>query len=110
MVSIVLYKPQIPPNTGNIMRLCSNTGFNLHIIGPAGFPLDDKSLKRAKMDYYSNTELTIHQSFKSFIKKKIQIIFLLSQNLVRGCTIVLILKITYIYCSVLKIKDYQKIY
>ena len=70
MVSIVLYKPQIPPNTGNIMRLCTNTGFNLHIIGPTGFPLDDKSLKRAKMDYYSNTELTIHQSFKSFIKKK----------------------------------------
>ena len=69
MVSIVLYKPQIPPNTGNIMRLCSNTGFNLHIIAPAGFPLDDKSLRRAKMDYYSNTELIIHQDFKSFIKK-----------------------------------------
>ena len=48
MINIVLYNPQIPPNTGNIMRLCSNTGFNLHIIEPVGFPLDDKSLKRAK--------------------------------------------------------------
>ena len=50
MITIVLYNPQIPPNTGNIMRLCSNTGFNLHIIEPTGFPLDDKSLKRTKLD------------------------------------------------------------
>ena len=54
MISIVLYHPEIPPNTGNIMRLCSNTGFALHIIKPTGFPLDDKSLIRAKLDYYSN--------------------------------------------------------
>ena len=49
MINIVLYNPQIPPNTGNIMRLCSNTGFKLHIIEPVGFHLDDKSLKRAKL-------------------------------------------------------------
>ena len=66
MINIVLYNPQIPPNTGNIMRLCSNTGFNLHIIEPVGFSLDDKSLKRAKMDYFSNINPVIHKDYKSF--------------------------------------------
>ena len=66
MINIVLYNPQIPPNTGNIMRLCSNTGFNLHIIEPVGFSLDDKSLKRAKMDYFSDINPVIHKDYKSF--------------------------------------------
>ena len=67
MITIVLYNPQIPPNTGNIMRLCSNTGFNLHIIEPTGFPLDDKSLKRAKLDYFSQINPIIHKNYQSFI-------------------------------------------
>ena len=67
MINIVLYNPQIPPNTGNIMRLCSNTGFSLHIVQPTGFPLDDKSLKRAKLDYFSDINPTLHKNFKSFI-------------------------------------------
>ena len=67
MINIVLYNPQIPPNTGNIMRLCSNTGFSLHIIEPVGFPLDDKSLKRAKMDYFSDIKPIIYKDYKSFI-------------------------------------------
>ncbi len=67
MINIVLYNPQIPPNTGNIMRLCSNTGFHLHIIEPVGFPLDDKSLKRAKMDYFSDINPIIYKDYKSFI-------------------------------------------
>ena len=67
MITIVLYNPQIPPNTGNIMRLCSNTGFSLHIIEPIGFPLDDKSLKRAKLDYFSQINPVIHQNYISFI-------------------------------------------
>ena len=75
MITIVLHNPQIPPNTGNIMRLCSNTGFNLHIIEPIGFPLDDKSLKRAKLDYFSEIKPIIHKNYNSFIntidKKKI---------------------------------------
>ena len=66
MIHIVLYNPQIPPNTGNIMRLCSNTGFKLHIIEPVGFPLDDKSLKRAKLDYFSKINPIIYQSYQSF--------------------------------------------
>ena len=68
MIHIVLYNPQIPPNTGNIMRLCSNTGFKLHIIEPVGFPLDDKSLKRAKLDYFSKINPIIYQSYQSFTK------------------------------------------
>ena len=67
MINIVLYNPQIPPNTGNIMRLCSNTGFSLHIIEPVGFPLDDKSLKRAKLDYFSDINPITYKNYKSFI-------------------------------------------
>ena len=66
MINIVLYSPQIPPNTGNIMRLCSNTGFTLHIIKPLGFHLDNKSLKRAKLDYFSDINPIIHKNYESF--------------------------------------------
>ncbi len=51
MFKVVLYEPEIPPNTGNIMRLCANTGCNLHLIKPLGFSLDDKLLRRAGLDY-----------------------------------------------------------
>ena len=54
MPTLVLFQPKIPPNTGNIMRLCSNTGFKLHLIKPLGFDLDEKSLKRARLDYFTN--------------------------------------------------------
>ena len=67
MLSLVLYSPQIPPNTGNIMRLCSNIGFSLHLIKPLGFNLDDKSLKRAKLDYFSDINPIIYKNYKSFI-------------------------------------------
>ena len=68
MISIILYNPSIPPNTGNIMRLCSNTGFKLHLIKPLGFSLDNKGLKRAKMDYFADTNPFIHDSFEERIK------------------------------------------
>ncbi len=51
MFSIILYQPEIPPNTGNIIRLCANTGCSLHLIEPLGFELDDKRLRRAGLDY-----------------------------------------------------------
>ena len=66
MINIVLYNPQIPPNTGNIMRLCSNAGFSLHIIEPVGFPLNDRSLKRAKLDYFSEINPKIYKNYNSF--------------------------------------------
>ncbi|KEA64426.1 tRNA (cytidine(34)-2'-O)-methyltransferase [Marinobacterium lacunae] len=52
MLNVVLYQPEIPPNTGNIIRLCANTGFALHLIEPFGFELDDKRLRRAGLDYH----------------------------------------------------------
>ena len=50
MLNIVLYQPEIPPNTGNIIRLCANTGCSLHLIGPLGFDLEDKKMRRAGLD------------------------------------------------------------
>ena len=67
MITLVLYKPQIPPNTGNIMRLCTNTGFRLHLIKPLGFSLDNKSLKRAKLDYFSNTDPLVFEDLEGYI-------------------------------------------
>lgn len=52
MFNVVLYQPEIPPNTGNIIRLCANTGTRLHLVGPLGFELDDARLKRAGLDYH----------------------------------------------------------
>ncbi|MBS98167.1 MAG: tRNA (uridine(34)/cytosine(34)/5-carboxymethylaminomethyluridine(34)-2'-O)-methyltransferase TrmL [Oceanospirillaceae bacterium] len=52
MLDVVLYQPEIPPNTGNIIRLCANTGYRLHLIEPLGFELDDKRLRRAGLDYH----------------------------------------------------------
>ena len=62
MLDIVLYQPEIPPNTGNIIRLCANTGFTLHLIEPIGFDLDDKKLRRAGLDYLEFQSLQVHNS------------------------------------------------
>jgi len=57
LLHVVLYQPEIPPNTGNIIRLCANTGARLHLIEPLGFRLDDRALKRAGLDYHEYAEL-----------------------------------------------------
>lgn len=67
MLNIVLYEPEIPPNTGNIIRLCANTGFRLHIIEPMGFAWDDKRLRRAGLDYHEFTAVTRARSSKQKI-------------------------------------------
>ena len=59
---VVLYQPEIPPNTGNIIRLCANTGSRLHLVEPMGFSLDDKQLQRAGLDYHEYTDIEIHRS------------------------------------------------
>ena len=64
MFNIVLYQPEIPPNTGNIIRLCANTGCCLHLIEPLGFELDDKKLRRAGLDYHEWAEVKIHASLE----------------------------------------------
>jgi len=69
MINVVLYEPEIPPNTGNIIRLCANTGTNLHLIRPLGFTLDDKLLQRAGLDYHEWAAVQMHTSLDEFIKK-----------------------------------------
>ena len=66
MLHIVLYQPEIPPNTGNIIRLCANTGCSLHLIEPLGFDLDDKKLRRAGLDYSEFAELQVHPDMAAF--------------------------------------------
>lgn len=67
MLHIVLYEPEIPPNTGNIMRLCANTGFRLHLIEPLGFTLEEKQLRRAGLDYRDQATTTVHRDWQAFL-------------------------------------------
>lgn len=66
MLHIALFEPEIPPNTGNIIRLCANTGAKLHLIEPLGFALDDKRLRRAGLDYHEFADLLIHPDYDRF--------------------------------------------
>jgi tRNA (cytidine/uridine-2'-O-)-methyltransferase len=67
MIHVVLYEPEIPPNTGNIIRLCANTGAQLHLIHPLGFELDDAKLLRAGLDYHEWADVHEHDSLNAFI-------------------------------------------
>ncbi len=60
MFDVILYQPEIPPNTGNVIRLCANTGARLHLVEPLGFTLEDKQLRRAGLDYHEYTALQVH--------------------------------------------------
>lgn len=68
-INIVLYQPEIPPNTGNIARTCAITGSKLHLIKPLGFSIEDKHVKRAGLDYWEYLSLEIHESEKDFFEK-----------------------------------------
>jgi tRNA (cytidine/uridine-2'-O-)-methyltransferase len=63
MFDVILYQPEIPPNTGNIIRLCANTGATLHLVKPLGFTLEDKQLLRAGLDYHEFATITVHESW-----------------------------------------------
>ena len=67
MLDIVLYQPEIPPNTGNIIRLCANTGYSLHLVEPLGFDWDDKRVKRAGLDYHEFSHVKRHASFEDYL-------------------------------------------
>jgi tRNA (cytidine/uridine-2'-O-)-methyltransferase len=67
VLHLVLYQPEIPPNTGNIIRLCANTGTRLHLIEPLGFELDDKRLRRAGLDYHEFAELQLYKTLEEFV-------------------------------------------
>ena len=69
MFHVVLFEPEIPPNTGNTIRLCANTGATLHLIKPLGFRLDDKSLQRSGLDYHDLAELKVHPNFAACLSE-----------------------------------------
>ena len=69
MFHIILFNPEIPPNTGNIMRLCSNTGSSLHLIKPLGFDLNSKNLKRAALDYSEISSLKVYDSLEDCLSE-----------------------------------------
>ena len=70
MFNIVLYEPEIPPNTGNIIRLCANTGCQLHLIKPLGFDLDDKRLRRAGLDYHEFASVKQYDHYEDYIQQQ----------------------------------------
>lgn len=84
MFHIALYEPEIPPNTGNIIRLCANTGASLHLIHPLGFHLDDKQLQRAGLDYHEWASIKEYKNYSDFLEHmKNHRIFACST---KGCT------------------------
>ncbi|MGI9528346.1 MAG: tRNA (cytidine(34)-2'-O)-methyltransferase [Acidimicrobiia bacterium] len=68
MFTVVLWQPEIPPNTGNLMRLTVNTGCSLHLIEPLGFALDDARMRRAGLDYREFADVNLHDSFSGFVQ------------------------------------------
>ena len=69
MINIVLYEPEIPQNTGNIMRTCAGTGAKLHLIEPLGFKMDEKNIKRCGVNYIEKCQYDIYQNWQEFLKK-----------------------------------------
>ena len=67
MFDVILYEPEIPPNTGNVVRLCANTGARLHLIRPLGFQFDDRRLRRAGLDYHEWVEVRLHRDLAAFL-------------------------------------------
>lgn len=68
MLNVILFRPEIPPNTGNVIRLCANTGAALHLIRPLGFELDDARLRRAGLDYHEYARVTVHDDLDSCLQ------------------------------------------
>ncbi|MEP7151748.1 MAG: tRNA (uridine(34)/cytosine(34)/5-carboxymethylaminomethyluridine(34)-2'-O)-methyltransferase TrmL [Nitrospira sp.] len=69
MFDVILFQPEIPPNTGNIIRLCANTGARLHLVKPLGFTLEDKQLLRAGLDYHEFATLVVHESWGACVEQ-----------------------------------------
>ena len=71
MFHVVLVHPEIPPNTGNVIRLCANTGATLHLVQPLGFPLDSARMRRAGLDYHEFATLRVHPSWEAFLGRRL---------------------------------------
>ena len=67
MFNVVLVEPEIPPNTGNVIRLCANTGATLHLVEPLGFPLDDAKMRRAGLDYHEYAQMRVHRNWQALL-------------------------------------------
>ena len=70
MFNIVLYEPEIPPNTGNIIRLCANSGAKLHLIRPLGFELNEKQVRRSGLDYHDLAKINIYDNYEAFLTEE----------------------------------------
>lgn len=70
MFDVVLYQPEIPPNTGNVIRLCANTGCSLHLVHPLGFSLDEKHLRRAGLDYHDMTDVHEYPDWAAYLARR----------------------------------------
>ncbi|WP_440217311.1 tRNA (uridine(34)/cytosine(34)/5-carboxymethylaminomethyluridine(34)-2'-O)-methyltransferase TrmL [Chromobacterium piscinae] len=68
MFTVVLFQPEIPPNTGNVIRLCANTGCELHLVKPMGFPLEDAKLRRAGLDYHEYARVVVHEDWDACLR------------------------------------------
>ncbi len=68
MFDVILHQPEIPPNTGNVIRLCANTGARLHLVRPLGFDIDDKQLRRAGLDYHEYADMRVHDTLDDALK------------------------------------------
>ncbi|RZA20662.1 MAG: tRNA (cytidine(34)-2'-O)-methyltransferase [Lysobacteraceae bacterium] len=68
MFHVILHRPEIPPNTGNVIRLCANTGATLHLVRPLGFDIDDKQLRRAGLDYHEYAAMQVHDDLEAAIQ------------------------------------------
>jgi tRNA (cytidine/uridine-2'-O-)-methyltransferase len=68
MFEVVLFQPEIPPNTGNAIRLCANTGSRLHLVAPLGFRMDDRELRRAGLDYHEYAEVRVHADWAALLE------------------------------------------
>ena len=106
MLDIVLYQPEIPPNTGNIIRLCANTGYALHLIEPLGFDWDDKRVRRAGLDYHEFAEVKRYASFERFLESVSQHGYLHVPPKVKRFTLMCNTKRVTRYCSGRKPADY----
>jgi len=69
MFEVVLVEPQIPPNTGNVIRLCANTGARLHLVGPMGFPVESAKMRRAGLDYHEFADLQLHKDWRAWLRE-----------------------------------------
>ena len=79
MINIVLYEPEIPGNTGNIMRTCAGTDVKLHLIEPLGFSLEEKYIKRSGVNYINNCDYTVYENWKDFTSKNVGTYYFLTR-------------------------------